>query len=69
MYHISPLSSTHFYNNLIFSLKLLVKRKAQAPWSSTYKLLEKANAFPSCDANAADAFLVEGLRLEIKETQ
>jgi hypothetical protein len=34
-------------------------RKAQAPCSAAYGLLEKANAFSSCDAYAAEAFLVE----------
>ena len=34
-------------------------RKAEAPWSTAYGLLEKANAFSSCDAYAAEAFLVE----------
>ncbi|WML31388.1 hypothetical protein RCG24_05825 [Neobacillus sp. OS1-32] len=34
-------------------------RKAQAPWPAAYGLLEKAIAFPSCDANAVEAFLVE----------
>jgi hypothetical protein len=36
-----------------------VIRKAEAPWSAAYGLLEKANAFSSCDAYAAEAFLVE----------
>jgi len=34
-------------------------RKAQAPWSAAYGLLERANALSSCDAYAAEAFLVE----------
>jgi hypothetical protein len=34
-------------------------KKAQAPWSAAYGLLVKANAFPSCEAYAAEAFLVE----------
>jgi len=42
------------------SAKILeIIRKAEAPWSAAYGLLEKANAFSSCGAYAAEAFLVE----------
>jgi len=34
-------------------------KKSQAPWSAAYGLLERANALSSCDAYAAEAFLVE----------
>lgn len=34
-------------------------KKSESPRLAAYGLLEKANAFPSCDAYAAEAFLVE----------
>lgn len=43
-------------------------RKAEAPWSAAYGLLEKAIAFSSCDAYAAGLSLWNA-PAEIKETR
>jgi hypothetical protein len=40
-------------------LQIINYKKSASARLAAYRLLEKANAFPSCDAYAAEAFLVE----------
>jgi len=40
-------------------LVVIFNKKAEAPWSAAYGLLERANALSSCDAYAAEGFLME----------
>jgi len=49
-------------------LVVIFNKKAEAPWSAAYGLLERANAFSSCDAYAAEGFLMDA-PTEIKETR